>query len=72
MSIMNLGSGISIWLGPAIAGIFLPLTGVGGVMWIYAGLYAASAVIAWFLKSEQDEVRTKERRGGLPVRAEGI
>ncbi len=46
MSVMNLGSGTSIWLGPAIAGIFLPLLGVSGVIWIFAGLYVLSALVA--------------------------
>ena len=35
MSIMNLGSGMSTFIGPAIAGVFLPL-GVSGVMWLFA------------------------------------
>ena len=50
MSVMNLGSGTSIWLGPAIAGIFLPRVGVVGVIWIFAGMYVLSALIAMTLK----------------------
>ncbi len=50
MSIMNLGSGTSIWLGPAIAGIFLPRVGVSGVIWIFAGLYIVAAGIATTLR----------------------
>lgn len=50
MSIMNLGSGLSICLGPAIVGVFLPLCGVKGVIWIFAGLYLMSAVISYTLK----------------------
>jgi polyol permease family len=49
MSIMNLGSGMSTWIGPAIAGIFLPLLGVGGVIWIFAGMYGIAAVISFNL-----------------------
>ncbi len=59
MSIMNLGSGTSIWLGPAIAGIFLPRVGVSGVIWIFAGLYVLAAGIATtlHLPGEEQEMR---------------
>ena len=50
MSIMNLGSGTSIWLGPAIAGVFLPLFGVSGVIWIFALLYVLSALLTLLLR----------------------
>jgi polyol permease family len=50
MSIMNLGSGMSTWVGPAIAGIFVPLVGVPGVMWIFAFTYVISAIISYRLR----------------------
>jgi nitrate/nitrite transporter NarK len=50
MSIMNLGSGLSTFIGPAIAGIFLPLMGVSGVIWIFAFMYLISAVLSYMLK----------------------
>jgi len=50
MSIMNLGSGMSTWIGPAIAGVFLPLLGVSGVIWIFAFMYVASALISYRLR----------------------
>ena len=57
LSVYNLGSGISIWLGPAIAGIFLPRIGVGGVIWIFASMYLLAAVLGVFLRtSPSDEV----------------
>ena len=34
MSLLNLGAGASNWVGPAIVWLFLPRSGVGGVMWI--------------------------------------
>ncbi len=49
MSLLNLGAGASNWVGPAIVALFLPVAGVGGVMWIYAVLYLISAVLALFL-----------------------
>ncbi len=50
MSVMNLGSGTSIWLGPAIAGIFLPIVGVSGVIWIFALMYVLAALVAATLR----------------------
>ena len=55
MSILNLGAGASAWVGPAIVGIFLPLLGAGGVMWIFAALYAISAVLTTFMKVPEDK-----------------
>lgn len=49
MSIMNLGSGMSTFIGPAVAGLFLPLLGVSGVIWIFAFMYLAAAGISWTL-----------------------
>jgi polyol permease family len=54
MAILNLGAGASAWVGPAIVGIFLPLWGVVGVMWIFAVLYAISAVLTAFMKVAED------------------
>ncbi len=59
LSVYNLGSGISIWLGPAIAGIFLPRIGVGGVIWIFAMMYLLAAVVGMFLKTQQPESTAK-------------
>jgi len=53
LSVYNLGSGIRIWLGPAIAGIFLPRIGIGGVIWIFAAMYILAAVVGIFLKIPQ-------------------
>lgn len=46
MSALNLGAGASTFVGPAIVAIFLGPLGVGGVMWIFAGLYVLSGIIA--------------------------
>ena len=54
MSILNLGAGASAWVGPAIVGLFLPLVGVGGVMWIFAVLYVISAILTMFMKVPED------------------
>ncbi len=55
MSLLNLGAGASNWVGPAIVWLFLPVVGVGGVMWIYAVLYLASAVMTLFLTLPAEE-----------------
>lgn len=49
MSLLNLGAGASNWVGPAIVWLFWERMGVGVVMWIYAGMYVVSAVLAMFL-----------------------
>ena len=61
LAVFNLGSGISIWLGPAIAGIFLPRVGVGGVIWIFAMLYLLAAVVGIFLKTPKPEIPISAR-----------
>jgi polyol permease family len=50
MSMLNLGAGASVWVGPAIVAVFLSRVGVGGVMWIFAVLYVISALLALTLK----------------------
>jgi putative hydrolase of the HAD superfamily len=46
---LNLGAGASAMLGPAIVAVFIGPLGVEGVMLIFAGLYALSAVLSLFL-----------------------
>jgi len=60
MSLLNLGAGASNWVGPAIVYLFKPAVGVGGVMWIYAVMYLASAGLALILTlpPEQESLRT--------------
>jgi hypothetical protein len=41
---------MSTWIGPAIAGVFLPLLGVSGVIWIFAFMYLTAAVISFTLR----------------------
>jgi len=50
MSIMNLGSGMSTFIGPAVAGLFLPMLGVSGVIWIFAFMYVVAAGISYTLR----------------------
>jgi len=50
MSIMNLGSGLSMFTGPAIVGIFQPMFGISGVIWIFALMYLIAAVLSYMLR----------------------
>lgn len=45
LSILSLGAGASTWVGPAIVALFSHALGVAGVIWIFAGLYAVSALL---------------------------
>jgi polyol permease family/HAD superfamily hydrolase (TIGR01549 family) len=54
ISMLNLGAGASAMLGPAIVAAFLGPLGVEGVMWIFAAMYALSAVLALFLTLPED------------------
>ncbi len=49
MSLLNLGAGASVWVGPAIVWLFQGLVGVLGIMVIYAAMYIASAILTGFL-----------------------
>jgi len=55
ISMLNLGAGASVWLGPAIVGCFLNIWGIRGVIWIFAALYALSALLALFLTAPEYE-----------------
>lgn len=49
MSLLNLGAGASVWVGPAIVYIVQPFFGVLGVMVTFAIIYFISAVLTYFL-----------------------
>ncbi|WP_247615854.1 MFS transporter [Streptomyces sp. MK37H] len=58
MSALNLGAGASTFLGPAVVGLFLGPLGVQGVMWAFAVLYLASALMSAFLTLPRPEPDT--------------
>jgi polyol permease family len=66
MSLLNLGAGASVWVGPAVVALFLTRIGVVGVMWIYAVLYLISAGLTLFL------TLPGEAPGGEDVRRSGV
>ncbi|MET7802009.1 MFS transporter [Streptomyces decoyicus] len=50
LAALNLGAGASTFVGPAVVAAFVGPLGVEGVVWIFAGMYAVSCVLAHFLK----------------------
>jgi polyol permease family len=56
LSLLNLGAGASVWVGPALVGLFLKPLGVGGLMWLFAGLYLLSAMLALKLRLPSQEM----------------
>lgn len=59
LSLLNLGAGASVWVGPAIVGLLLGRIGVVGVMWVFAGLYLLSGFLALTLKLPDESKQTR-------------
>lgn len=70
MSVLNLGAGLSAFAGPAIVGIFFPILGATGVIWIIAGLYALSAVMTKFITLPDEKLGTPAQRRRMELEAE--
>ncbi|WP_413811308.1 MFS transporter [Streptomyces sp. OE57] len=58
MALLNLGAGGAAFVGPAVASLFLPLVGAGGVTLIFLALYLVALVLTLMLKLPE------ERDGG--------
>lgn len=69
LSLLNLGAGASVWIGPAIVGLLLGRIGVVGIMWVFAGLYLLSGILALTL-TLPDELSQPASR--MPETAEGV
>jgi polyol permease family len=54
LSLLSLGASAAMLLGPAIVTLFLSTVGVGGLMWIFAGLYLLSGFMALTLRNPTD------------------
>jgi len=55
LSLLSLGAGMSVWVGPAIVYVLLRPIGVAGVMWVFAGMYLVSGILALTLHLPQPE-----------------
>lgn len=49
VSVLNLGAGLPVFVGPAIVGIFFQYVGSEGVIWILASLYFIGAFLTKFI-----------------------
>lgn len=60
VAILNLGAGLSQFIGPVIAGLVTPI-GIQATVWIIAAFYLVGFVLTFFLKqtaAEREEART--------------
>lgn len=62
MSILNLGAGLSTFVGPAVVGLFIGSLGSGGVIWIFTGLYLFSGVLMKFVTLPKESAVAAEER----------
>ncbi|MGG3448910.1 MULTISPECIES: MFS transporter [Bacillaceae] len=67
MSVLNLGAGLSTFVGPALVGLFIGSVGTVGILWIYSGLYLISALIMRFVTLPKDEVV-----GGVSAKTQAV
>ncbi|AKS35274.1 MFS transporter [Mycolicibacterium goodii] len=54
LAMLNLGSGLAAFVGPAVVAIFRPLVGIAGVVWIFATLYVLAAIASRWLTTRAD------------------
>jgi polyol permease family len=69
LSVLSLGAGASTWVGPGIVAVFSASLGVAGIIWIFAGLYALSALLMLPLR-DPAELRGGAVAHGRPDAAE--
>lgn len=54
ISVLNLGAGLSTFVGTAIVSVFLDRTGIEGIIWIFAAMYLVSIVLVYFMRLPGD------------------
>ncbi|NGO72353.1 MFS transporter [Streptomyces boncukensis] len=69
MALLNLGAGGATFVGPAIASLFLPLVGAGGVTIVFLALYLVAMVLTLFLKLPEERGGPDPKAPGAPGRA---
>lgn len=62
MSVLNLGAGLSTFVGPAVVGLFIGSFGSGGVIWIYTGLYVFAGILMKFITLPKDAAVVDQTR----------
>jgi MFS family permease len=58
LSLLSLGAGMSVWVGPALVALLLKPIGVVGLMWVFAGLYLVSGFLALTLRLPGEDKTT--------------
>ncbi|AME05040.1 RbtT/DalT/CsbX family MFS transporter [Bacillus siamensis] len=61
MSVLNLAAGLSAFVGPALAWAFIGLVGAQGVVWIFAALYFASAILTNQIKIPEEKTAKHDK-----------
>ena len=61
LSILGLGAGVSVWLGPLVVTLFRGSLGIQGVIWIFSGMYLLSAILTIFLRVSPEAKATAAR-----------
>lgn len=56
LSLLSLGAGASVWIGPALVGLLLGAIGVVGIMWVFAALYFVSGIMALSLTLPRETI----------------
>ncbi|WP_435060946.1 MFS transporter [Amycolatopsis thermoflava] len=60
VAILNLGAGVSQFMGPVVAGLVAPI-GVSGTLWVIAGIYVAGIALTFSLRTRDTSVSTADQ-----------
>ena len=63
LSLLSLGAGASVWIGPALVGLLLGTIGVAGIMWVFACLYLISGIMALSLTLPRETIAGQAEAG---------
>ncbi|MEK5175410.1 MFS transporter [Heyndrickxia sp. FSL K6-6286] len=61
MSILNLGAGLCVFVGPALVALFFDAVNTKGIIWILSGLYLIAAILTRFLKLPEEKKENMEQ-----------
>ena len=63
VSILNLGAGLPVFVGPAIVGLLFKAIGSTGVVWVFAGLYVIAAILTKYITPPVENLSEVELEG---------
>ncbi|MFN2746364.1 MULTISPECIES: MFS transporter [Bacillus] len=61
ISILNLGAGLPVFVGPALVGLLIGTIGSAGVIWVLAILYVISSILTVFITLPESEQPTRQQ-----------